>query len=91
MAATADSDEAGSWIMSEKYSGATILERRDRLTLISLNGNEFWVRNEVLLPEPKPESKPEPKPKPKQSKGSKRDWRSRKGLNNVSEPRAIDL
>ena len=90
--------------MSEKYSGATILERRDRLTLISVNGNEFWVRNEVLLPEPKPESKPARTANPSTgrkpigeagraniSAGVKRYWRERKGQKDVAEPRAIDL
>jgi hypothetical protein len=86
--------------MTGKYSGATILEQRERLTLISLNGNDFWIRNEVLFPEPKPESKPKPKSEPKSkqeakranvSAGVKRYWRDRKGHKDVSEPRARDL
>jgi hypothetical protein len=92
--------------MTGKYSEAVVLDRRERLTLISLNGNEFWVRNETLMPEPEPESKPKPEPKPKQtnarrlvsavgraniSTSIKRFWRKRKGQNDVSEPRAYDM
>jgi hypothetical protein len=92
--------------MTGKYSEAVVLDRRERLTLISLNGNEFWVRNETLMPEPEPESKPKPDPKPKQtnarrlvsavgraniSAGIKKYWRKQKGQNDVSEPRAYDM
>lgn len=106
MAAATENDAAWSRIMSGKYSGATILEQGEHLTLVSVNGNELWIRNSELVSEPEPKSKPEPKLKSNPptgrrpigdagraniSAGVKKYWRDRKGQKDVSEPRALDM
>jgi hypothetical protein len=83
--------------LAPKYRNAVILESGAILTLISHGGFECWVKTSELYstPEPKPESKPQPKSKEEAKRaraaGVKRYWRNRKGQNDVSEPRAIDL
>jgi hypothetical protein len=77
--------------LAPKYRNAVILESGTHLTLISLRGNEYWVKtSELYLSEPEPEPL-EVVRRVKISAGVRRSWRSRRGLNDVTETRAVDL